>query len=75
MAKSNQESASPFHVVMLGKDVTLQDLARALEYTGLGVSNTLDPQVFVINPLPRQAPVPSNVIPFHRPAFLRPQAD
>jgi hypothetical protein len=61
------------HVVVLRDDVTLQDLARALEYTGLTVSGTQDPCVFVIAPKPL-AP-PSNVVPFERPAFHRRQAD
>jgi hypothetical protein len=47
--------------------VTIQDIARALEFTGLAVSNTFDPQVFVINPAPRI--LPPNVVPFERSAF------
>lgn len=60
-------------VIVLGKDVTVQDIARALEYTGLAVSNTLDPHVFVVNPRPRT--LPANVVPFERPALIRHQAD
>lgn len=60
-------------VVVLGKDVTVQDIARALEYTGFAVSNTLDPHVFVINLKART--LPANVVPFERPALIRHQAD
>lgn len=60
-------------VIVLGPNVTVQDIARALEYTGLAVSNTLDPHVFVVKPVPRTLPL--NVVPIARSMFHRPQAD
>lgn len=53
--------------------VTPQQLARALEYTGFAISNTLDPNVYVIAPAVRR--LPPNVSEFDRPALLRRQAE
>lgn len=60
-------------MVILDPAVSVQDLARALEYTGFAISNTLDPNVYVIAPTVRR--LPPNVSEFDRPALLRRQAE
>lgn len=61
------------HVVILSGGATIADVARALEFTGFAISNTIDPNVFVISPALRT--LPPNVVPFERPALLRRQAE
>jgi hypothetical protein len=53
-------------------NVTVADLVRALEYTGLTVSNTPLANVFSVRQGPRQ--LPREVREFKRPALLKPQA-
>jgi len=60
-------------VVVLGEDVAVTDIARALEFKGLAVSHKLDPTVFVVNRVPRK--LPSSVVAFERPALTRRQAE
>lgn len=60
-------------MVILDPAISVQDLARALQYSGLAVSNTEQPNLFVIKKVERR--IPRNVIGFERPAFHRRQAD
>lgn len=53
--------------------VTPQQIARALEFSGFAISNTLDPNVYVIAPATRR--LPPNVVEFERPTLLRRQAE
>ncbi len=54
-------------VVLSG--VTFEDVAHALEFTGLSISRTIDPNVYVITPAIRTMPRDSNRLP----ALLRRQ--
>jgi hypothetical protein len=58
-------------MIALDDSVSVPDIARALEFTGLAISNTLQPGLFVIHPIQRR--LPRNVIEFERPALIRPQ--
>lgn len=59
--------------LVLSPDITVADLARALEHTGLAVSNTFDPFVFKITRVQRR--LPPNVTEFPKLALLRRQAE
>jgi hypothetical protein len=60
-------------MIILDETMTVQDLARALQYSGFAVSNTNQSTLFVIKKAPRR--LPPNVVEFDRPAFIRLQAD
>jgi hypothetical protein len=57
--------------LILDDAVSIQDLARALQYTGFAVSNTVIPSHFVIKPTERR--LPENVVDLS--AFHRRQAE
>jgi hypothetical protein len=57
--------------LILDDTVSIQDLARALQYTGFAVSNTIIPGHFVIKPAERR--LPDNVLELS--AFHRRQAE
>ena len=59
-------------VAVLRSDVSVEELARALEFTNLAVSKTLDPCVFVISLAPLALPA---AVEFDPPAFIRRQAN
>ncbi len=59
--------------IILDDAVSIQDLARALQYTGFAVSNTIIPGHFIVQRAERR--LPQNVVEFPVPAFHRRQAD
>jgi hypothetical protein len=64
---------SPPPVMVMLDGCTVQDLARALQYSHLAISNTSQPGLFVVRQAPR--PLPSNVVEFESLALLRRQAE
>lgn len=62
-------------VILLHPDVDVQDIARALRKSGLGISNDpLDASLFIIAPLLQRFPSEPNVIDLAVPQLLRRQA-
>jgi hypothetical protein len=67
-------SAAPPTTIILGDGVTVQDVARMLQYSGFAISNTIAPHLFVIQRNPDRR-LPANAVEFEQPAFVRRQAD
>lgn len=59
--------------IVLAPGVTIQDVSRALQYSGFSVSNTMAPNLFAIKRAERR--LPENVVEFQQPALIRRQAD
>lgn len=60
-------------IVVLLENLTVQDLVRALQFSGVTVSQTIQPNLFVARKGARC--LPKGVVAFERPALLRRQAD
>jgi hypothetical protein len=67
-------SPSPPTTIILGDGVTVQDVARMLQYSGFAISDTIAPHLFVIKRNTEHLP-PANAVEFEPPTFLRRQAD
>ena len=57
--------------IVLSDGLTIQDVIRALRYSGIGISNTHDPHIFRADRLPSALPAYDYTIP----ALLRRQAE
>ncbi len=59
--------------LILDDGVSIQDVARAFQFTDLAVSNTIIPGHYLIQRTERR--LPQNVVEFPLPAMVRRQAD